>query len=93
MYASSYSFLMESGVSLNEHWNFAIAPLQVWGVWFVCFPIVIGINEFIKRKEIKVETRHQRRQKLDFGTKSLELFHSNFFFWLHAFFLKNNFAC
>ena len=35
----------------------------------VCVPIVIAINEFVKRKEIKVETRHQRRQKLDFGTK------------------------
>jgi len=70
IYSTSVVFiLLDGGVMINEHWNFAIAPLQVWGVWFVCFPIVIGINEFIKRKEIKVETRHQRRQKLDFGTK------------------------
>ena len=61
--------LLYNGTMINKHWNYAIAPLQVWGVWFVCAPIVIGINEFVKRKEIKVETRHQRRQKLDFGTK------------------------
>ena len=61
--------LLDSGTMINNHWNYAIAPLHVWGIWFVCFPIVIGINEFVKRKEIKVETRHQRRQKLDFGTK------------------------
>ena len=60
---------VDSGNIIRTHWNDAIAPVQVWGVWIVCFPIVIAINEFVKRKEIKVETRHQRRQKLDFGTK------------------------
>ena len=70
MYTVGTIFIsVDSGNIISTHWNDAIAPVQVWGVWIVCFPIVIAINEFVKRKEIKVETRHQRRQKLDFGTK------------------------
>ena len=50
-------------------WNAAIVPLQVWAVWLVGIFLVIGINEGVKRQEIKVEVRHQKRQRLEFGTK------------------------
>ena len=62
-------FLSENSAMIGYHWNYGIAPFQVWGVWIFGIPIVIGINELVKRKEIKMEVRHQRRERLEFGTK------------------------
>ena len=69
LYTICAIFLIDNGVMVEYHWNDGIAPFEVWAVWIFGIPIVIGINEFVKRKEIKVEVRHQRRQRLEFGTK------------------------
>lgn len=44
-------------------------PVSLWVMWPLGFVIVILINEVVKRQEIKVEVRHQKRERLEFGTK------------------------
>ena len=44
-------------------------PVHVWLIWIVGLPVIIAANEAIKRHEIKVEVRYQKRQRLEFGTK------------------------
>ena len=45
------------------------APLASWVLWVVGLLAVVGINELVKRQEIKVEVRYQKRERLEFGTK------------------------
>ncbi len=44
-------------------------PYTVWVLWCVGLFIVPSLNELVKRQEIKVEVRHQKRERLEFGTK------------------------
>jgi hypothetical protein len=44
-------------------------PLHVWLIWSLGLPTVLALNEVIKRQEIKVEVRYQKRQRLEFQTK------------------------
>lgn len=44
-------------------------PVHVWLIWSIGLPVVIILNEIIKRQEIKMEGRYQRRQRLEFQTK------------------------
>ena len=46
-----------------------IPPFQVWTIWVIGLAAIIAINEGVKRQEIKVEVRYQKRQRLEFGTK------------------------
>eukprot|EP00096_Caligus_rogercresseyi_P016271 TRINITY_DN8867_c0_g1_i1.p1 TRINITY_DN8867_c0_g1~~TRINITY_DN8867_c0_g1_i1.p1 ORF type:complete len:265 (-),score=70.84 TRINITY_DN8867_c0_g1_i1:39-737(-) len=40
-----------------------------WLTWSIGLPCVALLNEFIKYNEIKINVRHQKRARLDFGTK------------------------
>lgn len=40
-----------------------------WAIWILGMPLVVAINEVVKRFEIKVEVRYQKRERLEFGTK------------------------
>ena len=44
-------------------------PFQVWSVWIIGLFSVLAVNEAVKRQEIKIEVRYQKRQRLEFGTK------------------------
>ncbi|KAK6187158.1 hypothetical protein SNE40_005244 [Patella caerulea] len=41
----------------------------VWVVGFIWVFVIITINELVKRREIKLAVRHQKRARLDFDTK------------------------
>lgn len=45
------------------------APVHVWIILMVGLVVVALINEIVKRQEIKVEVRYQKRERLEFGTK------------------------
>jgi hypothetical protein len=45
------------------------APPHVWIIWICGIVVVFAINEAVKRQEIKVEVRRQKRERLEFGTK------------------------
>ena len=49
--------------------EYTAPPFQVWTVWAIGLFAVLAINEGVKRQEIKVEVRYQKRQRLEFGTK------------------------
>ena len=49
--------------------EYSVPPFQVWMVWVLGLLTVLAINEGVKRQEIKVEVRYQKRQRLEFGTK------------------------
>ena len=59
--AVSIAFPMEEGVT--------VPPVHVWATWLAGLVLVLGVNELVKRQEIKVEVRHQKRERLEFGTK------------------------
>ncbi len=44
-------------------------PLSAWLILLLGLPVVMAVNEVIKRQEIKVEVRYQKRERLEFGTK------------------------
>ena len=48
---------------------FRVVPLSSWILLSSCLPVQILINELIKRHEIKVNVRSQKRARLDFNTK------------------------
>ena len=49
--------------------QFSAPPLHVWLIWSLGLPAVVALNEVIKRQEIKMEVRYQKRQRLEFQTK------------------------
>ena len=51
---------------VDEAW---VSPAPVWVIWGLGLPAVLAVNELVKRQEIKVEVRHQKRERLEFGTK------------------------
>lgn len=54
-------------------WNNTIlletVPLWSWVILCCCLPLHLVINELVKRQEIKVNVRMQKRARLDFNTK------------------------
>jgi len=66
---TAYSLVAIYNHQLPSSDNVPAIPFQVWTVWSVGIVLVLGINEMVKRQEIKVEVRHQKRQRLEFGTK------------------------
>jgi hypothetical protein len=46
-----------------------VASPSVWIIWVCGLLIVVGINEVVKRLEVKVDVRYQKRERLEFGTK------------------------
>lgn len=40
-----------------------------WILYSLALFITVAVNEFIKRQEIKVNVRFQKRARLEFGTK------------------------
>ncbi|UXI15207.1 hypothetical protein NH340_JMT01150 [Sarcoptes scabiei] len=46
-----------------------IIPFYIWIIGFTWPILLISINLFAKRREIKMNNRQQRRARLDFGTK------------------------
>jgi len=48
---------------------FSVVPLSSWILLSSCLPVQILTNELIKRHEIKVNVRFQKRARLDFNTK------------------------
>ncbi|XP_040573860.1 transmembrane protein 94 [Lepeophtheirus salmonis] len=57
-------FLAQEGVG-----NLNNVPAYVWGLCFSSLPIVLLINEIVKRQEIKINVRYQKLARLEFGTK------------------------
>lgn len=49
--------------------TFELPPNACWILWTCGLPLVIALNEAVKRYEIKGEVRYQKRQRLEFGTK------------------------
>lgn len=47
----------------------AVPPASAWATWACGLPLVVILNEAVKRYEIKGEVRYQKRQRLEFGTK------------------------
>ncbi len=45
------------------------APASAWLLWSLGLLLVLAVNEVVKRQEIKVEVRYQKRERLEFGTK------------------------
>ena len=48
---------------------FSVVPLASWILLTSGIPVQLLINELIKRHEIKVNVRFQKRARLDFNTK------------------------
>lgn len=44
-------------------------PVWLWLVAFLWAVLLIPVNELIKRREIRVNVRYQKRARLEFGTK------------------------
>lgn len=44
-------------------------PIFIWVLVFVWPLVLIALHELVKRREIKIWVRHQKRARLDFGTK------------------------
>ncbi|XP_031353618.1 transmembrane protein 94 isoform X2 [Photinus pyralis] len=58
--------------SVSDHQNyrdFTKIPLAILIFGFLSPLLSLAVNEIIKREEIKANLRHQRRVRLDFGTK------------------------
>ncbi|XP_014661529.1 PREDICTED: uncharacterized protein KIAA0195-like isoform X2 [Priapulus caudatus] len=51
--------------------NFSITdiPLSAWLLGLLWPLLLVSINELVKRREIKLEVRFQKRERLNFGTK------------------------
>jgi len=47
----------------------AIVPIPAWLVYVGAIPLIVMVNEIVKRQEIKVNIRFQKRARLEFGTK------------------------
>ncbi|KAF5293602.1 hypothetical protein FQA39_LY03087 [Lamprigera yunnana] len=61
---------LNSSISENEYYlGYCAIPYYTLIFGFVSPIITFVINEIIKREEIKANLRHQRRVRLDFGTK------------------------
>ena len=54
---------------LNVETLFSVAPMWSWIILGACVPIQFCVNELVKRHEIKVNVRFQKRSRLDFNTK------------------------
>jgi len=46
-----------------------VVPISAWLVYFGAIPVIVVVNEIVKRQEIKVNVRFQKRARLEFGTK------------------------
>ncbi|XP_027197500.2 transmembrane protein 94-like protein l(2)k05819 isoform X3 [Dermatophagoides pteronyssinus] len=55
-------------IEIAEHF-IEIIPFYIWIIGFSWPILLMTINVFAKRREIKISTRQQRRARLDFGTK------------------------
>ncbi|CAG7831377.1 unnamed protein product, partial [Allacma fusca] len=56
-------------IKLRSFSVFTLVPIYsyIWGfVWVV---ILVALNELLRRQEIKINIRYQKRARLDFGTK------------------------
>lgn len=62
-------FLTISTLLVFERYPRFFGIIWVWVIWFLGLILIAGINEVVKRQEIKVEVRHQKRERLEFGTK------------------------
>ncbi|XP_068236058.1 endoplasmic reticulum magnesium-transporting P-type ATPase isoform X5 [Palaemon carinicauda] len=60
---SLHSYSETTGPSLAD------VPIWLWLIAFVWPIMLIPINELIKRREIRVNVRYQKRARLEFGTK------------------------
>lgn len=47
----------------------ALVPIAGWLVYVGAIPLIVVLNEIVKRQEIKVNIRFQKRARLEFGTK------------------------
>ncbi|KAK4874485.1 hypothetical protein RN001_013845 [Aquatica leii] len=65
----SYISLRNAESDHENYLGFQGIPTYVVIVGFLSPIITFAINEIIKREEIKADLRHQRRVRLDFGTK------------------------
>ena len=52
---------------LPEHLH--TLPVWAWAVHLGSIPVVLVVNELVKRHEIKLNVRFQKRARLDFNTK------------------------
>ena len=61
---SLYFFFSSLGVEILKS-----VPIWSWIILGACVPIQLFVNELVKRHEIKVNVRFQKRARLDFNTK------------------------
>ncbi|ESN95204.1 hypothetical protein HELRODRAFT_86932, partial [Helobdella robusta] len=66
--ASWFTFLVV-GSDYEERSSLSYVSALVWPVSLLWVIGIITIHELVKRKEMKIWIRHQKRAKLDFGTK------------------------
>jgi hypothetical protein len=52
----------------NDEWK-KLYNIGARLIWSIGLPAVVALNEVIKRQEIKMEVRYQKRQRLEFQTK------------------------
>ncbi|CAL4159798.1 unnamed protein product, partial [Meganyctiphanes norvegica] len=62
--AISMSWTHQSGVP-----GFSDIPFWIWLIAFIWPLLIVPVNEAIKRREIRVNVRFQKRARLEFGTK------------------------
>ena len=69
---ASLILVMQSGYFLLKCLHINVldsVPLLSWVILGTCIPIQLFVNELVKRHEIKVNVRFQKRARLDFNTK------------------------